>query len=177
MSCRIRRLYCECLLILEFALWAVLKSNQDQSVTNSRLGFRVQSPMDQVLDTTSHLFDLLFHSLDLIFPWLHLATKFLNFVVQDKLELLEFLILLLQIIDAFFLQSSINAFHAPFQQLRPTLSWMVSSLSSISFLSPSMSVLRELMMPSLFFTSILSFSMSPLCASMSSSRLPTYVEH
>ncbi len=42
-----------------------------------------------------HLFDLLFHSLDFVFPRFHLATELFDLVVQNKLKLLQFLVLLL----------------------------------------------------------------------------------
>ncbi len=52
----------------------------------------------------TYLFDLFFHSLDFILPGLHLTTKFLDLVIQNELELLKFLIFLLQIVNTLFLQ-------------------------------------------------------------------------
>lgn len=58
---------------------------------------------DEAHSDAAHLFDLFFHSLDLILSGLHLTTKLLDLVVQDKLEFLQLLVLLLQIINTLFL--------------------------------------------------------------------------
>ena len=52
-----------------------------------------------------YLSDLLLHALDFVLPWLHLSAQLLDLVVQYKLELLQFLVLLLQVINTLFLHT------------------------------------------------------------------------
>ena len=50
-----------------------------------------------------YLSDLLLHAFDFILPWLHLSAQLLDLVVQYKLELLQLLVLLLQVINTLLL--------------------------------------------------------------------------
>lgn len=52
----------------------------------------------------SHLLNLFLHHLDLILSWFYLLLQLLDFVVEYKLEFLQFLVFLFQIIDALLLQ-------------------------------------------------------------------------
>lgn len=52
---------------------------------------------------TLHLADLFLHGLDFILLGLHLTAQLLDLVIQHKLELLQLLVLLLQVIDSFLL--------------------------------------------------------------------------
>ena len=168
-----------------------------------------------------HLSDLFLHAFDFILPRLHLPAKLLDLVIQHKLELLQLLVLLLQVIDTLLLQEDVYTLniclfvsstlsrsqareqgysqhrlptrqqhtlrctnvhtystttpaqytHTPHPPL--TLSCMVSSLSCISFLSPSMSVRSEAMAPSLLRTSCRRRWISSFRPSISRCRLST----
>lgn len=50
-----------------------------------------------------YLSDLFLHSLDLVLPRLHLSPQLLDLVVKNKLEFLQLLVLLLQIINTLLL--------------------------------------------------------------------------
>ena len=50
-----------------------------------------------------NLSDLFLHSLDLVLPWLHLSPQLLDLVVKNKLEFLQFLVFLLQVINSLLL--------------------------------------------------------------------------
>lgn len=50
-----------------------------------------------------YLSDLFLHSLDLVLPRFHLSPQLLDLVVKNKLELLQLLILLLQIVNTLLL--------------------------------------------------------------------------
>lgn len=52
----------------------------------------------------SHLLYLLFHGFDVVLSRFYLFLQLLYFVIQHKLELFQFLIFLLQVIDPFFLK-------------------------------------------------------------------------
>jgi len=51
-----------------------------------------------------HLLYLLFHFFDVVFTRFDLFLQLFNFVIQNKLEFLQFLVLLLQIVNSFFLE-------------------------------------------------------------------------
>lgn len=61
------------------------------------------SPGGQSGSDGSHLLNLFLHHLDLILSWFYLLLQLLYFVVEYKLEFLQFLVFLFQIIDALLL--------------------------------------------------------------------------
>jgi len=56
----------------------------------------------------NYLQNLLFHAFQFVLSWFNLFLEFLDLVVQHKLELLQLLILLLQLVDSSFLRLKEN---------------------------------------------------------------------
>lgn len=57
----------------------------------------------------SYLLNLVFHLFDIILPGFNLFLQLLDFIIQHKLELLQFLVLLFQVINSLFLESVKNS--------------------------------------------------------------------
>lgn len=57
----------------------------------------------------SYLLNLVFHLFDIIFPGLNLFFQLLDLIIQHKLELLQFLVLLFQVINSLFLKIPKNS--------------------------------------------------------------------
>lgn len=57
----------------------------------------------------SYLLNLVFHLFDIILPGLNLFLQLLDLIIQHKLELLQFLVLLFQVINSLFLKIPKNS--------------------------------------------------------------------
>lgn len=56
----------------------------------------------------SYLLNLVFHLFDIILPGFNLFLQLFDLIIQHKLELLQFLVLLFQVINSLFLESAKN---------------------------------------------------------------------
>lgn len=148
----------------------------------------------------SYLLNLVFHLFDIILPGLNLFLQFLDLIIQHKLELLQFLVLLFQVINSLFLKIAkknpnisscqlLNMSHYMYQHFlwipvfdkkysksvsKLTLSWMVSSLSTISLRSPWISFFIFSFSPFSLDTSDLNLLISSLWSSISRCWLINY---